>query len=296
MPIKELDQLIELIRSMPQREEMDIAQMRMDMENTAQMQSIPEGVVCTPVDAGGIPAEWIVPEDTLKDSTILYFHGGGYVMGSIISHRALVARIAEASKSRALLIDYRLAPEHPFPAAVEDATSAYHWLLDENVSPKKIVIAGDSAGGGLTVSTMINLKEKDIPLPAAGVCISPWTDLAMTGETLSTKAEIDPIANAEGAGQMAKLYLGNEDPKSPLASPLYGDLSGLSPMLIQVGTAEVLLDDSDRLAKKAKQAGVDVTYNQWPDMIHVWHAFSDFLPEGKEAIRAIGKYISHHTG
>ena len=295
MPSKELGKLIELLRSMPQVQGMDIARMRSNMENAALLQSIPQGVVSLPVNAGGISAEWIVPEGARLDAVILYLHGGGYVMGSIISHRALVARIARASQTRGLIIDYRLAPEQPFPAAVEDATVAYQWLIKEKVAPNKIVIAGDSAGGGLTVSTMINLKDKDISLPAAAVCISPWTDLAMTGESLISKADIDPMVKVDGAAEMAKLYLGHEDSRSPLASPLYGDLSGLPPLLIQVGTAEVLMDDSVRLADKAKKAGVDVTYSPWPDMIHVWHAFADILPEAGEAINAIGKYVSHHT-
>ncbi|MFO7962828.1 MAG: alpha/beta hydrolase [Desulfobacterales bacterium] len=294
MPSKALEQVIELLRSIPPREEMDIVQMRTDMENAALLQTIPEGIVFSPVDAADVPAEWIIPEDALSDPVILYLHGGGYVMGSINTHRAMVARIAAASKCRALLIDYRLAPENPFPAAVEDATSAYRWLVNDlTISPESIAFAGDSAGGGLALSTVMNLKESSIALPAAIVCISAWADLAMTGESLDSKAEIDPMVKREGAAEMAKVYLAGADPRTPLASPLYGDFSGFPPMLIQVGTAEVLLDDSVRLADKAKKAGVDVAFNPWPDMIHVWHAFADILPEAKEAIKAIGDYISN---
>jgi acetyl esterase/lipase len=295
MPSKELDQVIELLKSIPPREKMDIAEMRSDMEKMAFLQSVPESTVCTPLIIGNIPAEWVVPKNVRSDAVILYLHGGGYVMGSINTHKSIVARIAEASQSQGLLIDYRLAPEHPFPAAVEDATNAYKWLMKEKFDPKKIIIAGDSAGGGLTVSTVINLKEKNLPLPAAVVCISPWVDLAMTGESLLTRAAIDPMVQREGAAEMAKLYLGSKDPRSPLASPLYADFSKFPPMLIHVGTAEVLMDDSARMAKKAKEAGVDVTYEPWQDMIHVWHFFADILPEAREAINAIGKYILKHT-
>jgi epsilon-lactone hydrolase len=295
MPSKELDKVIALLKSIPPREKIDIAEMRSDMEKAAFLQTLPEGLVCSRVDAGGIPAEWVVPKNARPDAVILYLHGGGYVMGSISTHRALAARIAEASQCRGLVIDYRLAPENPFPAAVEDATSAYEWLIKEKVDPKKMVIAGDSAGGGLTVSTVINLREKRIPLPAATICISPWADLAMTGESLFSRAEIDPMVKREGAAEMAKAYLGGKDPRSPLASPLYADFSQFPPMLIQVGTAEILMDDSLRLATKAKEAGVDVKYEPWPDMIHVWHAFADILPEARKAISDIGKYIFQHT-
>jgi monoterpene epsilon-lactone hydrolase len=295
MPSKELDQVIALLKSIPQRETMDIAEMRSDMEKAAFLQTLPENLVCNPVDAGGIPAEWVVPKNARPDAVVLYLHGGGYVMGSISTHRAMVARIAEASRTRGLVIDYRLAPEHPFPAAVDDATNVFRWLIREKISPEKTVIAGDSAGGGLTLSTVINLRGKGIPLPAAAVCISPWTDLAMTGESLISRAEIDPMVRREGATEMAKVYLNGEDPRTPLASPLYADFSNFPPMLIQVGTAEILMDDSVRLVKKAKEAGVEVTFEPWPDMFHVWHAFADILPEAREAIEVIGKYISHHT-
>jgi acetyl esterase/lipase len=295
MPSKELHQVIELLKSLPKREKMDIAEMRSDMEKGAALQSVPEGVICTHVDVGGIPAEWVVPKNSRPDAIVLYLHGGGYVMCSINTHRRMVARIAETSASRALLIDYRLAPEHPFPAAVEDATNAYRWLIKKKVPPNKIVIAGDSAGGGLALSTVIDLKEKGIPLPAAIVCLSPWTDLAITGDSLLSNAEADPIPNREDLDEMARLYLGGQDPRSPLASPLYGDFTKFPPMLIQVGTAEMLLDDSARVAQKAKDAGVNVTYEPWPDMIHVWQVLADILPEAKEAINVIGKYISNYT-
>lgn len=223
---------------------------------------------------------------------MLYFHGGGYVAGSINSHRELCVRIARASNTRVLLIDYRRAPEHPFPAALEDAIKVYHWLISsEEINPKKIIIAGESAGGGLTIATLIKLRNDKVNLPKASICLSPFLDLAVTGDSVKTKAEIDPIVTRENLEFCAKLYLGDEDSKNPLASPLYADLQGLPPLLIQVGTSELLLDDSVRFADRAKAAGVEVTLDIWDDMIHMFQLFASFAPEGQEAINKIGAFI-----
>jgi acetyl esterase/lipase len=239
----------------------------------------------------GTPGEWISTPTATNGLTILYLHGGGYVIGSINTHREMISRLARASGARALAIDYRLAPEHPFPAAVEDATKAYRWLLKQGVPSEKIVVAGDSAGGGLTVATLVALRDAGDRLPAAAVCISPWTDLAITGETMVTKADVDPMIRAEDARGGAARYHGETDPRHPLVSPLYADLSGLPPMLIQVGTSEVLLSDSTRLAERAEEAAVDVTLEPWEEMIHVWHFFAFMLPEGQQAIERIGEYV-----
>lgn len=294
MASEKLKHIIELLKSMPVDEDASFQEMRAEMENMLILQTPTEGFDFSPVSVDKVPAEWVLPENAGKDGVILYLHGGGYCIGSINTHRAMVARIARASKARALLIDYRLAPENPFPAAVEDATTAYRWLLEEGISPEKIVIAGDSAGGGLTVATLLNLKDGKTPLPAAAVCISPWVDLTMSGESMKTRAAADPMVRYQGIVKMAEAYLNGKDPKLPLASPLFGNLENLPPMLIHVGTAEVLLDDSLRLAEKAKAAGVDVTIETWEDMIHVWHTFAEMLPEAMEAIDIIGKYILQH--
>jgi monoterpene epsilon-lactone hydrolase len=196
---------------------------------------------------------------------------------------------------RALLIEYRLAPEHPFPAAVEDSVAAYRWLLKEGFDPARIAVAGDSAGGGLTVATMVKLRDENEPLPAAAVCLSPWVDMEGIGESMKTRAEVDPIVERGPLLEMAEAYLGGADPRTPLAAPLYADLKGLPPMLIQVGTAEVLLDDSTRLAEEAKKAGVDVTLEPWEDMIHIWQFFASMVPEGRDAVDRIASFIHKHT-
>jgi monoterpene epsilon-lactone hydrolase len=191
-----------------------------------------------------------------------------------------------------LSVDYRLAPEHPHPAAVEDATAAYRFLLDTGISPGNLAIGGDSAGGGLTVACLIALRDAGLPLPAAGVCISPWVDLTQSGESMDSKADEDPMVSREALQVMANAYLGGGDPKEATASPLFADLAGLPPLLIQVGTAETLLDDATRLAERAKSQGVDVTLEAWEEMIHVWHAFAVLLPEGRQAIERIGEFLS----
>jgi acetyl esterase/lipase len=247
------------------------------------------------VSAGGVKAEWIVPPNAANDRVILYLHGGGYVMGSINTHRAMVARIARASQARALALDYRMAPEHPFPAAVDDATTAYRWLLAQGYKPGKIVISGDSAGGGLTLATVIALRDAGTALPAAAVPISAWADLEGTGDSVKTRAAGDPMVGLEGLLRMAKMYAGDHDPKNPLISPIHADYRGIPPMLLQVGDAEILLDDSTRVADRAKAAGVKVELEVWPEMFHVWHVFAKILPEGQQAIDRIGAYVLEHT-
>ncbi len=272
----------------------DLKAMRAVMEGMTAFPSAGE-TRCTPVNAGGVPAEWIAASGAADDRVILYLHGGGYVMGSIATHREMAARLSKAARARALVIDYRLAPEHPFPAAVDDAVAAYRWLLSQNIKPSRIVVAGDSAGGGLTLATLVALRDAKAPLHAAGVCISPWTDMEGTGDSMVTRAKADPVVQKQGLLGMAQLYLGGKDPKSPLAAPLYANLEGLPPLLIQVGDAETLLDDATRVAEKAKRAGVTVDLEVWPEMPHVWHLFAPFLPEGQQAIDKIGQYVQAKT-
>jgi len=255
-----------------------------------------EDVRREPVDAGGVPAEWITTPESVRGRVIYYLHGGGYVVGSIDTHCELISRLSRAARARAFAIDYRLAPEDPFPAAVEDATRAYHWLLSTGVDPARLVIAGDSAGGGLTVAALVALRDAGDPLPAAAVCLSPWVDLEGLGESVTTKADADPMLQREFLLEAAKAYLGGVHPRTPLAAPLYADPSGLPPLLIQVGTAETLLDDSTRLADRAKAAGVDVTLERWDEMIHVWQFCAALLPEGQQAIDRIGEFIQERTG
>lgn len=247
------------------------------------------------VDVDGIPAEWLAAPGVDVDRVLLYLHGGGYVIGSIATHRGLTAALSNAANCRVLALDYRLAPEHPYPAAVEDATKAYRWLLKQGIEANKITISGDSAGGGLTLATLLSLKASGDQLPAAAVPISPWTDMEGTGESMKTKVDLDPMVEPGGLMGMAKLYMGNGDYRAPTASPLHGDYAGLPPLLIQVGALETLLDDATRVAAKAKTAGVDVTLEVWDDMIHVWHLFAPMLPEGRQAIARIGEFIKEKT-
>jgi phosphinothricin tripeptide acetyl hydrolase len=256
---------------------------------------VPSDVAVEPLSVGTLTAEWLRPAGARPDATVLYLHGGGYAIGSVKSHRHLAAAIAKASGARALLIDYRRAPENPFPAAVEDAAAGYRWLLEQGQSAGRIVIAGDSAGGGLTVATLLALRDAGAILPAAGVCISPWVDLTCSGQSYQTKAASDPIVTRDGVGRMASWYLAGADPRTPLASPLYADLHGLPPLLIHVGSDEVLLDDARQLAARARAAGVEATLDVWPEMIHVWHWFLGMLGEAQRAVDRIGEFIRSTT-
>jgi acetyl esterase/lipase len=296
MASEQLQTIIQAIRSAPDLRGTPIEQRRAAFEAAVSIFKLPDDVKSEPVDAGGVPAEWIAAPGTDAERVIYYLHGGGYVLGSINSHRQMISRLSRASGARALAIDYRLAPEQPFPAAVEDATAAYRWLLSTGVDPARTVIAGDSAGGGLTVATLVALRDAGDPLPAAAVCLSPWVDMEAIGESMTTKAEADPGVGREVILDIAKAYLGSADPRTPLAAPLYADLKGLPPLLIQVGTAETLLDDSTRLAERARSAGVDVTLEPWDDMIHVWQSMAPILPEGQQAIDRIGEFVREHTG
>lgn len=286
-----------IIKTLEKRNAQDIKERvkksRDGLEDLAKLLKIPKDVTCVPLDVKGIPAEWVSAPEAREDKIIFYLHGGGYVSGSLNSHRELVSRLSRTTMARALMIEYRLAPEHPFPAAVEDSTKAYKWLIeDQNINPKNIIIMGDSAGGGLTFATLINLRDKGEPLPAAGVGISPWTDLGITQESYRTNRKIDPFISIYGIMFSAELYLGDTDYKNPLASPIYADLKGLPPIYIQVGTAELLYDDSVVIAKRAKEAGVDVTLDIWEDMPHVFPAFAAVAPEGQKGIEKIGEFTA----
>jgi acetyl esterase/lipase len=252
-------------------------------------------VQCERVNAGGVDAEWVCAPGAASDRFVLYLHGGGYVMGSVKTHRDLMARISRAGQARVLGLNYRLAPEHPFPAAVDDAVAGYRWLLAQGARPGRIAIAGDSAGGGLTAATLVAIRDAKLPTPGAGVMLSPWVDLEGIGESMTTRSKADPAVQKEGLLGMAAAYLQGQQARTPLAAPLYADLKGLPPLLIQVGDVETLLDDSTRLEARAKSAGVSTKLEVWPEMIHVWQLFASFLPEGQEAIEGIGKFVRDHT-
>jgi monoterpene epsilon-lactone hydrolase len=295
MPSKEFEEILKLLESAPDRSGLPFSERRAEFERETSQLPVAQDVSFESLQVNDIPAEWVIPRGAAENSSILYLHGGGYTIGSIKTHRSMVSYLSKAAGMRALLIEYRLAPEHPFPAAVEDSVAAYRWLLKAGFDPAKIAIAGDSAGGGLTVATMVKLRDEGEPLPAVAVCLSPWVDMEGIGESMNTRAEVDPIVEREPLLEMAEAYLGGADPRTPLAAPLYADLKGLPPMLIQVGTAEILLDDSTRLAEQAKKAGVDVTLEPWEDMIHIWQFFASMVPEGRDAVDRIASFIHKHT-
>jgi epsilon-lactone hydrolase len=284
--------LVERMRANASPGRQTIDELRANMEEVGRKFTPPEGVVFAPADAFGVPGEWAEPAGADAGTVIFYLHGGGYGIGSIASHRHLVAQLAHASGARGFSINYRLAPEHKFPAAVDDAVAAARCLLRQGVKPERLVFAGDSAGGGLAIATCLALRDAGDPLPAALVCMSPLTDLAKEGESMRTKIDLDPMVNPDSSAAYALRYMGEHgDLKTPLASPLYADLKGLPPMQILVGTWETLLDDSTRIADRAQAAGVEVDLQVWDEMIHIWPYFADIIPEGKEAIARMGAYI-----
>ncbi len=261
------------------------------MDRSARLLPVIRNTRVTPVDAAGVPSEWVVAPTADGTASFLYFHGGGYLTGSSRTHRSLASRISRASGARVLLPNYRLAPEHRFPAAVEDSVAVYRWLIADGMDPARLVVGGDSAGGGLTLAMLTLLRDAGDPLPAATVLLSPWTDLAGTGESMVTRADDDPWLDPSQMPAGVRAYVGDTDPKDPLASPLYAELHGLPPMLIQVGTAEIVLDDSRRLAVKAREAGVEVVLDEWEDQIHVFQAFAPYIPKARPAIHQIGLFV-----
>lgn len=260
----------------------------------ARLPDPPRGFRVDSVDAGGVPAEWVRPPHAIAAAAVLYVHGGGFALGSPAAFGDFSWRLARAGGVAVLMLDYRLAPEHRFPAAVEDARAAWTWLLGQGFTPQRVVLAGDSAGGGLALSAMLDWRDRGLPVPAAAVCLSPWTDLTLSGETLRTNARRDPFLAPEALPYVVANYLGDADPRDPLASPLFGDLEGLPPLLIHAGDTEILLDDSRRFAERARAAGVDVTLEIWPGLPHVFHMFARVLPEANRAFARIGHFIDTH--
>jgi len=291
MASEELEALRELLRGI----DLDVMTVPERRAATASVAQPPAGTQVAPTDAGGVPAEWVTALGVTGGRVVMYLHGGGYQIGSPATLRNLVALLSAAAQARVLSVDYRLAPEHRFPAAVDDAVAAYRWLLTAGHYPADLAIAGDSACGGLTLATLVALRDAGDPLPAAAVTMSPWTDLALTGESLRTRADADVMLNPAGIAQTAALYLAGADPRHPYASPLYADLHGLPPILIQAGDAELILDDATRFATCARAAGVDVTLDIWDEMPHVFQAFVGLLPEADQAVAQIGIWLREHV-
>jgi len=291
MSQQQLQQIIQMLKAQPIAGRPTVEETRANFEQMAGMFPVAADVKCEPVNAGGVKAEWVTAPGGDAGRAVLYLHGGGYVIGSINTHRDLAARISRAAKARVLLIDYRLAPEHPFPAAVEDSVASYRWMLAQGLKSSRIAVAGDSAGGGLTIATLVAIRDAKLAIPGAGACLSPWVDLEGVGDSMKSKASVDPMVQKDGLLEMAKHYLAGQNARSPLAAPLYADLAGLPPLLIQVGTAETLLDDSTRIAERARKAGMKVTLEPWENMIHVFQVFAPMLDEGQQAIEKIGEFV-----
>ncbi len=275
-----------------------IDEQRAAMASLAADAPAPAGVEVEATTLADRRAEWLRPDGADTEAAVLYLHGGGYCTGSLDSHRALASRIARAARCAVVTLDYRLAPEHPFPAAVADATSAYRELLAEGRAPEHLAVAGDSAGGGLTMATLLDLRGRGTALPAAAVCLSPWVDLTQSSGAYGRIDDADPMVTGTGLDEMAAAYLAGTDPRNELASPLFaGDLGGLPPIRIEVGEHEVLLDDATALAEGIRHAGGDVELVVWPEMIHVFQAFpGNLLPEADRSVEAVGAFLAGRLG
>ena len=291
----QLDHVISMIRARATAPRKTIEADRMSYETMLSAMTLDDDIATERVGTGGVPAEWICAPGVNTASVMLYLHGGGYVLGSMRTHRVMLAHLSRASGFSVLGLEYRLAPEHPFPAPVEDTLAAYRWLLSRGYDPRKIVLGGDSAGGGLVVAAMVAMRYVGEPLPAAGVCISPWVDMEATGQSFVTNATSDPSVAKDRILRIASIYLAGKPPQAPLASPRHADLRGLPPLLVQVGSIETLLDDANALTQRAQAAGVQVELEVWEDMPHVWHHFAPMLPEAQQAIARIGEFVRKYV-
>jgi len=284
----------EMLRASPDLDSLPPQELRIVYEPTGQLTPVDDSVRHESIMIGNVPAEIGCATGSDNSKTILYFHGGGYMIGSLQTHRGLVALLGQAAGVRTLAVDYRLAPEHPYPAASDDATQAYRWLLDGGAPPSSIVFAGDSAGGGLALATLLRARDEGLPLPAAAALFSPLTDLGCTGASMRDKMHEDVLVTENITRMMASAYLGNTDPKTPYASPLFGDLTGLPPTLIHVGSSEVLLDDSIRLLRALGIANVPTKLRLWAKLPHVWQLYSGLLDEGRESLTEAGLFLKDH--
>lgn len=272
------------------------AERRASMDAFGEMGALPTGCFHEPATIGGVKCERVTPQGAVAGRLLLYLHGGAYTAGSPRSHRPLVARLAEAARSMAVAADYRLGPEHRFPAAVEDAVAVYGALVDGGADPAKLIVAGDSAGGGLALAVALSLKAQELPQPAGFFVISPWADLTQSGPSYGAKADTDPMITKAGLDDNALAYLGGLDARDPLASPVFGDFEGVAPVLIQTGSEEALLSDSITVADVLAHARVEVRLEVWPEMIHVFHAFSGGLQAARRAIRDAGSWMEARFG
>jgi epsilon-lactone hydrolase len=281
-----------VLRKMFKSQNLSVAEHRAnDMKNSRLMGRAPKTVKIQQIDIDGIQAEWLTPLEANHKQVILYFHGGGYVTGSIETYRMMCGLLANYTGVKVLIPNYRLAPENPFPAALDDALQVYRWLLKQGYSSSNIIFAGDSAGGGLSVATALALRDKNESLPTAVVCLSPWADLTLKNETHISKAKAEAVLRTDVLREWALCYTNESNLGNPLVSPVYADFHGFPPLLIQVGTHEILLDDSILLAEKAKADGAQVELNIWDGMFHVWQALGDLIPENKKTFEEISQFV-----
>lgn len=276
------------------RSEVEFSHLRKAMEKQSAGKKHEAGVEVSQVDVDGIKGEWQIPDviyQGLEDACFLYLHGGGYAFCSPLTHRPMTTAISKRAGIRVFSLDYRLAPEHPFPAPVDDAVAAYQWLLNQGIKSDRIIIAGDSAGGGLSMALMLSLKQRQIPLPAGAILLSPWTDMTLSGDSHISNGKSCAMFNFEVIERGASTYLAGAAANDPLASPLWGDLSGLPPLSVHVSDSEVLRDDSIRLSEKAKGKGVTLDIHIWKKQPHVWPVFYPFLPEAKHCIKDMVNFI-----
>lgn len=291
MSSEQLQQVIEMIQSGPDLGSLPPPELRVAFDAMGEITLPDPSIQFEAADAYGVPCEIGIAPGSRTDATIFYLHGGGYVIGSLTSHRGMLARLGQAAAMRTVAVDYRLAPEHPFPAAVDDATTAYRWLIEGGAPPEKIVFAGDSAGAGLAVATMLRCKSTGLPLPSAAVLFSPFADMGTSGQSIVDNRPRDVLVTEGVAPSMAETYLAGADPRSPEASPIYGDLAGLPPIMIQVSSHEVLLDDSLRLLRAAILADVKVHLRVYQGLPHVWQLFTGVLDEGQAALDEAGAFF-----
>lgn len=290
-----LDQVRELYKLIaPESGEPELDELRERYETLLATAPVPDDIEVTPVDTGGVAALRVRAPGVSTGRTLVWLHSGGYMLGSAHGYRAFGYQLSRAADATVLLIDYRLAPEHPHPAALDDAISATRWALAQG-SPESTVLGGDSAGGALCIATLVRLRDGGGPLPVAAVSVSAMLDLAATGESMDTKAELDPVCSRDTVAMLAGAYLQGTDVTHPSGSPLYAELAGLPPLFVTVGTAETLMDDSTRLADKVRAAGGEVTLDVADDMVHIWTLFHEILPEARESIQRIGTFIQDHS-
>ncbi|NOX51956.1 MAG: alpha/beta hydrolase [Gammaproteobacteria bacterium] len=293
MPSTEHEEMIAMIQAAPPtagtvEESRAAFDMMMSMFPPADDANIEELMI------GQMNADWVNVPESRKDRVVLYLHGGGYVIGSNVGYREFACRVARACEAKVLLINYRLAPENPFPAAVDDATMAYQYLLEQGIAADQIVVAGDSAGGGLTLATLVALRDAGTALPACAICFSPWVDLEGTGDSSKEGAVDDPMVTVDGLLEMGRHYAGH-DIRNPLAAPLYADLTGLPALQVFVGTREILRDDSTRIVDNAQSVGVDASLTVGEGLVHVWQVFPG-LPESAESLEQMGEFVNKHFG